>query len=269
MKPTSLIPLLASSSLLALLSACAEGIVDSQEVRSLDGVKLIAPEITDSQDPSSFEQRSYALSASRRLLLRYEALSDYVNGPRTENGHKIQLLISPATLPTPTPTSPFAAVSRANPDPDPASLAPAPSPSPSASPTPQPNPALLAAVASIKACPLKRNWMMAATWKRAHPFSRQGRWSSEGGDYDPAECVAATATQGDFAAFDVTPWFVNYVRGRRQNYGLILIHDPGNSATEVSGDASGAYSPRIQWTKSSNYPPSSPFPQPSLMMLGR
>jgi hypothetical protein len=227
--------------LLILLTACGPSVLDIGEERTLDGVKLINPSITDPQDPASFEQAKYSIDGQSRLLLRYETFSKNAAEVRTEDGHKVSLLISPlnvANTPAPAPGS-------------------SPSPSPSASPAA--DPAVLAATAGLKACPLKRNWMMAATWKRAHPFSPQGRWAREGGDYESSECIAATSTDSGFAVFDVTPWFLNYVRGRNQNFGMILIYDPSaagasGQAVEISGDLSGSFSPRLRWDKSVQIP---------------
>ena len=79
------------------------------------------------------------------------------------------------------------------------------------------------AQASLQVCPILKNWMMLATWARAYPMAGDGRWSQAGGDYDSDACIAVKAITGKEISFDSTPWFLNYVRGRRINYGLILI----------------------------------------------
>ena len=190
--------------------ACAAPVQDSQQQRTLDGVKLIAAGVEDREDPATFSQSQYMISPDHRLLLRYETLEKEATDVRTEDGHKVTLLIAPAL-----------------------------------------GEDLASAQKNFKVCPLKRNWMMAATWRRAHPFNKEGYWAAGGGDYDSLECIQSTTTSGGFAVFDVTPWFLNYVRGRKQNFGLLLISDV---KVQIAGDNSGSSSPRIQWVNSQAYP---------------
>jgi hypothetical protein len=107
------------------------------------------------------------------------------------------------------------------------------------------------AIASLKLCPILKNWMMLATWEMAHPFHSSGRWGNPGGDYDTSECMTAQAKPKEGATviplvFNVTPWFRNTVRGRGQDLGLVLVAD---RAWEIAGDQSTAYSPRISYRK--------------------
>lgn len=107
------------------------------------------------------------------------------------------------------------------------------------------------AVASLKLCPILKNWMMLATWDAAHPFHSSGRWSKPGGDYDVSECMSAQAKPKEGATviplvFNVTSWFRNTVRGRGQDLGLVLIAD---RSWEIAGDQSTSYSPRISYRK--------------------
>ena len=63
-----------------LTLACAplpriDGAPGTETVKALDGIKLISTDISRGDDPSSFGQRSYTISPSSRLLVRYESLS--------------------------------------------------------------------------------------------------------------------------------------------------------------------------------------------------
>ncbi len=128
------------------------------------------------------------------------------------------------------------------------------------------------AVSSLKVCALKTNWMMMATWKKAHPF-RGGDWTA-GSDFDPMTCSvpklisapSAPATNPSSSSvsapepektlfqscqlkmhlcFDVTDWFQNYVSDQGRNAGLVLISSAENSV-QVFGEM-GAYGPRLHW----------------------
>jgi hypothetical protein len=209
----------ATATIAAIGTGCAMAVHDEKQERTLDGVKLIAPGIEDREDPSSFEQARYELAPDRRLLLRYETLSESAKEVRTEGGRKVEVLLAPETASD-----------------------------------------LSAVQASVKICPLKRNWMMAATWRRAHPFSPEGYWSTAGGDFDPGECISGSSATAGFVVFDATPWFLNYVRGRDQNFGLILVSDRN---VAIAGDANGSFSPRIRWVTTTQDPYYYPSPSPS------
>jgi hypothetical protein len=128
------------------------------------------------------------------------------------------------------------------------------------------------ALSSLKVCALKTNWMMMATWKKAHPF-HGGDWSA-GSDFDPMTCSvpklisapSATAkTEASFSVsapepektlfqscqlkmhlcFDVTDWFQNYVSDQGRNAGLVLISS-AEGMVQIFGEM-GAYGPRLHW----------------------
>jgi hypothetical protein len=104
-----------------------------------------------------------------------------------------------------------------------------------------------AAHAHFQVCPISKNWMMLATWRRAYPMGSDGTWNQAGGDYDASACIAVTSVSGSDINFTVTPWFVNYVRGRSLNYGLVMISDSA-TAIVIKGDNDAYSSPRIEWT---------------------
>jgi len=137
------------------------------------------------------------------------------------------------------------------------------------------------AFASLRLCPLLQNWMMAATWRAAHPF-REGAWTP-GGAIEPEECVSADpnarvpkpdteapksnagTSKPDPASanpvpthnpcaepgalcFDVSAWYQNYVLQRGTNFGLALISADGQTV-QVYGDGPGSKAPRIHWVE--------------------
>jgi hypothetical protein len=189
--------------------------IEEPQTYSMDGVKYIAPSVADGAAPMTYNQPTYAISDSGRLLLRFESLSNKLDQISLADGRRVSLEIG---LPAGSDAS--------------------------------------AAISSIEVCPILKNWMMLATWDRAHPMPG-GAWSRDGGDYDPEGCVrgalsaktgaaARSTNEPQVIQFDVTQWFVDYVKGRAQNYGLILLSGNGGEVT-VIGDADGTYSPRINW----------------------
>lgn len=95
-------------------------------------------------------------------------------------------------------------------------------------------------------CPVVTNWMMLATWYKAHPMGSTGSWKVEGGDFATSGCIAASGHTDDTLQYDVTSWVTNYAIGRNQNYGLLLRSITSNSFG-IYGDNDGAKSPRIEW----------------------
>lgn len=179
---------------------------------SMEGVKLIAREIPNGNESTTFLQESYSLGRERRLMVRFEKLTERMYSIKLDDTNKVELKIRIVAGSDP-------AEARAN----------------------------------LQVCPLKRPWMMLATWDYAHPFDHTGRWQTQGGDYDPSECVSARSISADepidpeTLIFDVSDWFRNYPRGRGENQGLLLKSD---SELSVFGDRSGMYSPRLLWNES-------------------
>lgn len=198
-----LIPFLLLSSSCELLKSAG---IEPQTF-SLNGVKLIRPDITEGDDARTMLQSQYFISNSSRLLLRFEEFLSKVDTISLGSGHKVNVFIT---------VDGSTDVNQAKTD--------------------------------LVLCPILKNWMMHATWNRAHPFSASGAWNSPGGDYSSSECITATTNAGDTLQFDITSWVINYAIGRNQNYGLLLI--PNSASTfGILGDSDGAKSPRIEWTK--------------------
>lgn len=190
--------------------------IEEPQTYSMDGVKFITPGITNGDSAGTYNQPTYTISDAGRLLMRFESLSSKLDQISLSDGRRISVDVA---LPSGSDAT--------------------------------------AAISSLQVCPILKNWMMLATWTRAFPMPA-GSWSRDGGDYDDAGCVRGelseksgvtktrSATDPQIVRFDVTQWFVDYVKGRAENYGLVLLSGNGGAVT-VIGDADGTYSPRINW----------------------
>jgi hypothetical protein len=102
------------------------------------------------------------------------------------------------------------------------------------------------AIRELRLCPLRKNWMMLATWKYAYPMGASGRWTKEGGDFVSEECLTASAGTGATLSFDVTSWYLNDVRSLGFNYGFVLM-TLENDPIVVEGDQTPSFGPKITW----------------------
>jgi hypothetical protein len=181
----------------------------------MDGVKLLSASITDPNDPRSMMQNQYPIASNSRLLIRLENLLEKVGEISLIDGDKVTVEITLLNA---------------------ADAA--------------------AAKTSFQVCPVLKNWMMLATWNRAYPMGSDGMWGQVGGDYDTDSCVSTpvVGTNGKDLTFDVTEWFMNYVRGRQINYGLMLF-STSSTPIQIKGDTDGYSAPRISWTYVTNLTP--------------
>jgi hypothetical protein len=104
-------------------------------------------------------------------------------------------------------------------------------------------------VDTLRLCPLTKDWMMLATWYKAHPFSATGSWEKEGGDFDEPSCMKRANEAVDelnepvqVVRFDATRWYKDYPRGRGQNLGFVLLSE---DKVKIRGEKSASYSPRL------------------------
>lgn len=103
----------------------------------------------------------------------------------------------------------------------------------------------------LKICPLTKNWMMLATWSKAHPY-KNGLWDTEGSDMDYRFCESildierinqlppeerSRCTKETAICFDVRPVIKSAVRESVKNYGFVLINQ-GQQVISIFGDAS-------------------------------
>lgn len=112
-------------------------------------------------------------------------------------------------------------------------------------------------VDTLRLCPLTKDWMMLATWYKAHPFSETGKWESEGGDFDESSCMErANEAVNELnepvpvVRFDATRWYKDYPRGRGQNLGFVLLSE---DKVKIHGEKSGSYSPRLLFNVQETY----------------
>lgn len=179
---------------------------------SLDGVKLIAAEISNSSDATTMGQSRYQIAFTRRLLLRFEDLSERAMDITVAPDKKVELHIYCLDYPT------------CNTD----------------------------AVTELKLCPLTRDWMMLATWNYAHPFGsgawqHPGGDYDEGGCLTPnSEAIDPSATEPVPLKFDIKNWVIDYAQGRKKNDGWVLVPE-SQAVFEVYGEQSGRYSPRLKF----------------------
>jgi hypothetical protein len=87
---------LGSVALAATFTACGQlgelGQMPDQ-LRMVDLVKAIAPEISDPLDPSTFQQSTYPVSNTHRLLLKYQKTNSGVERPGYQR--RVELWLSP------------------------------------------------------------------------------------------------------------------------------------------------------------------------------
>lgn len=113
----------------------------------------------------------------------------------------------------------------------------------------------------LKLCPLNKNWMMLATWSKAHPY-KGGQWQNAGADFEPEACLEplpqnhasiAASEEAEYCqgenkiCFDLKPWFMAYVRERQTDLGLVLIAATDDPVA-VMGDAT-LQGPSLFWRK--------------------
>jgi hypothetical protein len=214
------------------LGACGEYLDDMSvpvEI-SFDVVKYISEDKELLNDRDTFQQNVFEIGPRARLIMSLGDLKDKADNIRVDEKHRIWTQISLVRE-----------SDRAQ------------------------------ALDSLEVCPITRSWMMLSNWNRAHPYGRSGKWASSGGDYAKSLCKKGLKDlNGDLAKmpsgktneiispldptpqkiyFDVTEWFQNYVLGRSENFGLILISD---KTFKIEGDQSPALSPRIQWVEFRN-----------------
>jgi len=198
-----------------LLTGCelkfANGATATRQV-SLDGVKLIAADISNSSDTTTMGQSRYKIANARRLLLRFEDLSKRAMDINVAADKKVELHTYCLDYPT------------CNTD----------------------------AVTELKLCPVTREWMMLATWNYAHPFGlgawqHPGGDYDEDGCLSPiSEAIDPLATEPAPVKFNIKNWVVDYAQGRKKNDGWVLVPE-SQAVFEVHGEQSGRYSPRLKF----------------------
>ena len=205
--------------LLMILQGCGDGSLgtessgDTTTEKKLfaGGVKLIASGISDPRDPSSMQQNTYTLNSNRRLLTRLEGMGDRSERAIVDGEVRMYIVISSEAFIENRGTFETA----------------------------------------LEVCPITSNWMMLATWDRAHPFpTSSGNWDSRGGDFSSTDCVTADTSyeipEGKESSmyFDVSDWYLFYVRSRNRNFGLMVKTD---QELVIYGDEDSLRAPHFIW----------------------
>lgn len=177
--------------------------------RALQEVKLIGPSITNGKDPSTFTQNTYKVTSSKRVLLRLHTLKEVAQRIIIDDDHRAYLKIQ---------------ISDKNFD-------------------------INNYINDMKICPLTKNWLILATWKKALLFGTSSTWSQAGGDYNDSECLypisEVTQTENTLT-YDVSDWFEYYYLSLKKNYGWVFISD---KTAIIYGDNHQTKSPRLSWNE--------------------
>ena len=206
--------LLALFTLSILLQSCGPqlgtGSNAENEKYYANGVKLISSDIDDPRSPKTIEQGQYTINSSNRLLIRLESLQYRSSTSVITEEKRMYLVISSASFKDNRATYED----------------------------------------RLEVCPLTRNWMMLATWRRASPFpGKETVWNNAGGDFATQDCIKADSSypepNPESFYFDISDWYIYYVKSRNNNYGLIL-----KSSFEVTiyGDTNSLYGPYFTWS---------------------
>lgn len=200
----------------------------TQVVRvATDEVKLIQEGQKSGISQRSMKLSSYPLAQKSRLLLRLSTLKKESWNILDQQALLLKLEIKPETTPASMSFKEYQAQARA----------------------------------AVKICPVTKNWMMLATWDKAHPY-RSGGWNFPGGDFDVESCFASIPTNDPRLAndeeavfcqgenklcFDLMPWFQSYIRERQADMGLIVINESSQEIA-VMGDAT-LQGPTVLWRR--------------------
>lgn len=199
-----------------LFQSCGDGSFESSSSGETSekkvyagGVKLIDSSIDDPRDPRTMQQSSYTLSSNRRLLTRLEGMSGRSERAVVNGDQRMYLVLSSEAFIEQRATFETA----------------------------------------IEICPMTSNWMMLATWNRAHPFpTSRGEWENRGGDFSKSDCVTADTSyenpNNDALYFDISDWYIFYVRSRDRNYGLMIKSE---LEVVVYGDEDSLRAPHFIW----------------------
>lgn len=194
--------------LILFLSGCGKLLskVSTQQTYSLDAVKLIAKSISQGEDPSTYGQSQYEVNSERRLLLKFEELSKYVDSVDLSSGKKLELQISVGGNAEEVLNS-------------------------------------LKICPLLHSWMMLATWEYAhpfgeKTNKWKTPGGDYDEYDCVSGKLKPFQKKGDERT----LLFDVTEWFKNFPRARKTNDGLIVI---SSSIVKIIGETSGSFSPRL------------------------
>jgi len=202
-------------SLLILFTGCIE-LADTENVKdyATETYPMDTVRLISSDGQNQKQQGSYTVSADKHLLMRFDDFNDHAGKVRAKPDDASSILRVKVLV--------------------------------------YPKGDLAVAADILRLCVVTRQWLIQATWERAHPYSNAGVWSRLGGDYSDDACITGkldappNVTPPTRLAFDITDWFFTYMKASPpQNTGFILVglHD----SAVVNGDRAGELSPRMYW----------------------
>ena len=178
---------------------------------SMNGVKVIAPEIRRGDDASAWGRETYDLSPTRRLLVRFESLGEHTDMISVDNGRTVEIRVW-----------------LADDDADGSARQ------------------ALQLCPLTKSWMMLATWVYAHPFGGDGRWTSPGGDYDSGSCLAQVNDPEERRQDPRRVTFDAKPWFVNWARGRNTNYGLILVP---TKAVRVKGDASGPQSPRLSFEK--------------------
>jgi hypothetical protein len=195
-----------------------------EEMRTPNLVKLIASDIEDPVEETTFGQLRYLVAPNRRLLLSYTSFVNHVGLITISGSRRIYLELNLQNV-----TESATAIAN------------------------------LKVCPVLAQWALRSNWFRSGprtNWKS--PGGDIDTTGCVSGKLQKTEESAPVGTPAPGPTptptpvpeptgsiyFDVTDWYLNYPKGRGTNFGLVLT---SGASIEVLGDQSGARSPRLYW----------------------
>lgn len=199
--------------LILLLQGCGDGSSGKdntfEKKHFAKGVKLISSSIKDPNDKRTMKQNTYTLNSTSRLLIRLGGMKTHSSQAIVSNDKRMYLVIAASNFDT----------------------------------------NWVDLQEKVEVCPITTNWMMLATWIKAHNLpTDSAKWNNKGGDFSNDFCVKHDSSysnpERDTLYFDVSDWYDFYIKSHGSNYGLIL-----KSSVEVTifGDEDSKQAPHFIW----------------------
>lgn len=200
-------------SFILLLQGCGDGssgqVSTFKQKHFARGVKLISSSIKDPNNKRTMKQNNYTLDSTSRLLIRLGGMKALSNQALVSKDKRMYLVIAVSNFDT----------------------------------------NWVDLQEKVEVCPITTNWMMLATWFKAHNLpTDSAKWKNKGGDFSKDFCVKHDSKYSDpdkdTLYFDVSDWYDFYIKSHSKNYGLIL-----KSSVEVTiyGDENSKRAPHFIW----------------------
>jgi hypothetical protein len=175
----------------------------------LDGVKLIAPWITEGDSAGAYGLSAYRVSSDSRLLLRYESFSKHTESVDLGSDGSKKVIVQVTVS-----SDPAEARERLE-------LCP-----------------LQADWMMLATWQQAHPFGLSGQWKAAGAdYDELGCQKAE-----PVPAAPGPTFKAERLEFDMTQWFKDYPRGSNRNYGWVLLSD---GLVKVIGETSASESPRV------------------------